>query len=285
MVNKKVRRTAKRNTHSSLPQNILGIGERVFEDKNIYIEQNVYKSIHKYTADKLTNESGGVLVGNVIEELSKVNIIIEGFIEARNCEATPTTLTFTHKTWDYVHTEIDKKYTNMKIIGWIHTHPNYGIFLSENDRFIQKNFFSDSTQIAYVIDPIKKEEGFFFWISGKIERCLGFYVYDQNGVKITINDIKDEVEEIRNKGFSLLNICLYTGIIFAFIILTISVITLSSEVGKLKKELQIMQRNVEQVINNQAIQQSKLLESQQDKDKDQDKNKSNIEPTPQVQEP
>jgi proteasome lid subunit RPN8/RPN11 len=46
----------------------------------------------------------------------------------------------------------------MKIIGWIHTHPDYGIFLSENDMFIQNNYFKDINQVAYVIDPIQKEE-------------------------------------------------------------------------------------------------------------------------------
>ena len=86
-----------------LPQNILPVGERVEENKNIYISQAVYKEIHKFTKNKTVNESGGMLIGNVIEEFGKTNIVINGFIEAKYSEATPTTLKFTHETWEYCH--------------------------------------------------------------------------------------------------------------------------------------------------------------------------------------
>ena len=142
MANKK---TNKRNRKSdvaeqfsnALPQNIISVGERVEEDKNIYVSQKAYKEIHRFTQDKTTNESGGMLIGTIIEEFGKQNIVINGFIEAKYSEGTPTTLKFTHETWEYVHKEIAKKYPDQKIVGWIHTHPNFGIFLSEYDKFIQ----------------------------------------------------------------------------------------------------------------------------------------------------
>ncbi len=177
-------KVSKKNITPELPQNIFPVGERVFEDKNIYIHQKVYAQIHKFAANKTENEHGGILVGRVVNEMGKENTIIEGFIEAKYNAATPTTLTFTHETWEYFHSEIDRKYKDKKIVGWIHTHPNFGIFLSENDRFIQQNFFTDSNQVAYVVDPIQNDEGFFFWIDEKLERCPGFYLFDKNGVKI-----------------------------------------------------------------------------------------------------
>lgn len=168
----------------SLPQNIIPVGDRVEENKNIYLHQKVYTKIHKFAANKTENEHGGILVGRVVNELGKENTIIEGFIEAKYDSATQTTLTFTHETWDHFHHELEKRFKGMKIVGWIHTHPDFGIFLSENDKFIQENFFSDANQVAYVVDPIQFQEGFFYWIDGKIERCPGFYLFDKNGVKI-----------------------------------------------------------------------------------------------------
>ena len=116
--NTKAKSKAKKEKHSEpeLPQNIMPIGERVFEDKNIYINQRVYAKIHKFAANKTENEHGGVLVGRVVNELGKENTIIEGFIEAKHNTATPTTLTFTHETWEHFHSEIDKKYKDKKII-------------------------------------------------------------------------------------------------------------------------------------------------------------------------
>lgn len=177
-------RCSNKNVTPDLPQNIVPVGERVFDDKNIYIHQKVYAQIHKFAANKTENEHGGILIGRILNEMGKENTIIEGFIEAKYNAATPTTLTFTHETWDYFHSEIDRKYKDKKIVGWIHTHPNFGIFLSENDRFIQQNFFTDANQVAYVVDPIQNDEGFFFWVNEKLERCPGFYLFDKNGVKI-----------------------------------------------------------------------------------------------------
>ena len=178
----------------TLPQNILPMGERVEEDKNIYISQAVYKEIREFTKKKTVNESGGMLIGNVIEEFGKTNIVIHGFVEAKYSEGTPTTLKFTHETWDYVHGEINNKYEDAQIVGWIHTHPDFGIFLSEYDKFIQQNFFKEDYQIAYVVDPIQHIEGFYFWINEKIEKCKGFYIFDKTGEKIDIEE--KETKEI-----------------------------------------------------------------------------------------
>lgn len=190
-----------------LPQNILAVGNHVEESKNIYISQPTYKEIHKFTKNKTTNESGGMLVGTVIEEFGKTNIVISGFVEAKFCEATPTTLKFTHETWEYVHKEIEKKHPGKKIVGWIHTHPDFGIFLSEYDKFIHQNFFNEDYQVAYVVDPIQHMEGFYFWINEKIEKCKGFYIYDKTGEEITVGREKEIVESSNQSPlFSVKNI-------------------------------------------------------------------------------
>lgn len=220
-----------------LPQNILPMGERVEEDKNVYISQKTYKQIHQFTKRKTINESGGVLVGTVIEDFGKSNILISDFIEAKYCEATPTTLTFTHETWEYIHKKMDKEHPGKKIVGWIHTHPDFGIFLSEYDKFIHQNFFSEINQIAYVVDPIQKIEGFYFWINGKIERCKGFYIYDETGVKIKIAVDKEETsdEAWPESVFCFRNVLL-TILCVAVVFLTFSHFSLSAEIKKLKAQ-------------------------------------------------
>ena len=63
-------------------------------------------------------------------------------------------------------------------MGWQHTHPGYGVFLSGYDLFIQKNFFNLPFQVAYVIDPIENTRGFFQWKNEKIKKLGGYYIYD-----------------------------------------------------------------------------------------------------------
>lgn len=223
-------------TENMLPQNILPIGDRVEENKNIYILQSVYKEIHKFTQNKTTNESGGMLVGTVLEEFGKTNIIVSGFVEAKYCEATPTTLKFTHETWEYVHKEIEKKHPGKKIVGWIHTHPDFGIFLSEYDKFIHQNFFNEDYQVAYVVDPIQKIEGFYFWINEKIEKCKGFYIYDKTGAKITVGADKEEAAVAKESSiFSIRNV-LIAVLTVAVILLTFSNISTNQKLSKLEEQ-------------------------------------------------
>ena len=251
--------SAKKIPENALPQNILLVGERVEEDKNIYIAQNVYKQIQKFTKNKTKNESGGMLLGHVIEEFGKSNVIITGFVEAKFSEATPTTLKFTHETWDYVHKEVEKS-GGSKIVGWIHTHPNFGIFLSEYDKFIHKNFFGEAYQVAYVVDPIQKTEGFYFWINSNLERCKGFYIYDKTGTRITVEPPKEQEVREKEAAFGLKNILIA--------VLTLAVVFLIFSNMSLSKQMKTLQEQQKALVNsaNQALYQMQQQLSQQEQE-------------------
>ena len=236
-------------TENMLPQNILPIGDRVEENKNIYILQSVYKEIHKFTQNKTTNESGGMLVGTILEELGKTNIIISGFVEAKYCEATPTTLKFTHETWEYVHKEIEKKHPEKKIVGWIHTHPDFGIFLSEYDKFIHQNFFNEDYQVAYVVAPIQKIEGFYFWIDEKIEKCKGFYIYDKTGAKITVDADKNETTVAKESSIFTIRNVLIAALSVAVMLLTFSNISTRQKLSKLEDQQNTLAESANQSLS------------------------------------
>lgn len=252
---KKFGRTAKaRAGQDQLPQNIRQVGERVLGNKNIYISQPVRRTIAKFAKAETINECGGVLVGTITETLGKLNILISGFIEAKYNEATPTTLKFTHPTWTYIHNELEKRHKGKQIVGWIHTHPNFGIFLSEYDLFIHQNYFKEAHQVAYVVDPIQQTEGFFYWTDGQVERCPGFYIFDDVGRNIDYEDSRNQATDIEvSRGRSKLLNSLFSIITIALIvqvfILFVYVLPLNSQIGRLQKdndqlEQQLMLRDI-----------------------------------------
>ena len=175
-----------------LPLNFIQVGEIGHDDLKVYIKQDTYEGLEKLASSDTSNELGSVLIGNFADEHNKIHVVISGFIEAKHTDATASTLTFTHETWEYIHAEQDSHYPDSKIIGWHHTHPNLGVFLSSYDLFIQENFFDLPFQIAYVIDPLKNERGFFQWKNGKIEELNGFYIYNDVGKKIISNAANDK---------------------------------------------------------------------------------------------
>ena len=178
-----------------LPLNFLFFGEIEPDDVKVYIKQDVYKALEKYANSDTSKELGTILIGDYCEQLGKTHVVISDYIEAKYTDASASTLTFTHETWDYVHKQHDMLYPSKKIIGWQHTHPNYGIFLSNYDLFIQDNFFNMPFQVAYVIDPIQNIRGFFQWKNGKTEKLKGYYVYDEVGKPIKIEQKKIETSQ------------------------------------------------------------------------------------------
>lgn len=45
------------------------------------------------------------------------------------------------------------------IVGWAHTHPGFGVFLSDFDKEQHQRLFPEPWQIAYVMDTQAQEKG------------------------------------------------------------------------------------------------------------------------------
>lgn len=219
-----------------LPANFIIVGEADVNDVKIYIKQDVYKEIEKFSKIDTTRERGGILIGDYAEINNKKNVIISAFIEAKYTDASASTLTFTHESWNYIHSEQEKLYPDKKILGWQHTHPSYGIFLSNYDIFIQENFFNLPWQIAYVVDPIAVTRGFFQWRNDKVEKTSGFYIFDDIGKKIEIKQAKTTNKKVK---VNLLSIVM----IFLTIVLFIFTISFGIEKSNITKQLDDLASN------------------------------------------
>lgn len=136
---------------------------------------DVTRRIRQHARTSLKNEICGVLIGD--RKDSKV--VIENCIAGVNASQGGAHVTFTQETWEHIYKIKDEQYPDQRIIGWYHSHPGFGVFLSEHDEFIQKNFFSAPEQIAWVYDPHSDEEGCFGWNNGRIERLAELRVRDE----------------------------------------------------------------------------------------------------------
>lgn len=61
-----------------------------------------------------------------------------------------------------MHQEVEEiaRERNLRIVGWFHTHPGHGIFMSATDRDNHRQYTQD-WQVALVLDPQRVEWGFF----------------------------------------------------------------------------------------------------------------------------
>lgn len=128
------------------------------------------EQIHRHGRENTEVEICGVLVGNVYRDASGPWLYVESTIRGDAAEGQATQVTFKAQTWEHVQREMERKHGDRRIVGWYHTHPGFGIFLSGMDLFIQDNFFNLPWQVAFVYDPIGGDEGSFVWRGGKSER-------------------------------------------------------------------------------------------------------------------
>ncbi len=142
----------------------------------IAISDRAYRAIHEHAMENTGIEICGVLIGQVYKDPSGPFLEITGMIRGEHADNQAGQVMFTHETWSYINTIKDDQFAGSQIVGWYHTHPRFGIFLSDQDFFIHKNFFNNPWQIAFVVDPVTQEEGFFIWHNGTMIPVRQFWL-------------------------------------------------------------------------------------------------------------
>src|SRR5215472_11669242 len=166
---------------------------RVSTQPVVVMEAEVARKIRQHARTSMKAEVCGVLIGNTEHERMTVEACIAGINAAQG----GAHVTFTQDTWEHIYKIKDKEYPDEKIVGWYHSHPGFGVFLSEHDLFIQQNFFSNPQQVAWVYDPHTDEEGCLGWVGEKIEKLDTIRFGYSQSVEVSAsgsgsNDYEDE---------------------------------------------------------------------------------------------
>jgi proteasome lid subunit RPN8/RPN11 len=155
------------------------------ESLRIAMTRDAYAELTAHAKESLNAEICGVLVGDLCEDNEGQFVSVEGTIRGTAAKKGSTHVTFTQETWNQIHEEKDRDHPKRQIVGWYHTHPGFGVEFSEMDMFIQRNFFSGASQIAFVTDPLGGQEAILvnaqgqilpvsrFWVDGREKRCHG----------------------------------------------------------------------------------------------------------------
>ena len=136
----------------------------------VVIGRSVLDDVRAHGQSQPEVEVCGVLVGNVYRDQSGPYLHIEANIRGNNASGKAAQVTFTAETWNHIQKVMEEQYEEDRIVGWYHTHPGFGIFLSDMDLFIQNNFFGEAWQVAHVYDPKSNEQGLFLRRNGQTIR-------------------------------------------------------------------------------------------------------------------
>jgi len=173
----------------------------------VFVTSRAFVRFCAHAGSDLDNEVGGWLVGKWrVNRLSQEQfVVVEAILPARYTHFGSAFLTFTQDSQIWLYNQLQSKYPNKELVGWYHTHPRMGVFLSEYDTWLHQNFFPEIYQVALVIEPHTQVGGFFIQDQhGNLDahRYYGFYelnhgrkrsvVHWRNLVPESDNDLEQE---------------------------------------------------------------------------------------------
>jgi len=133
-------------------------------DLVIVTHMAAYRAIHEHAERSLPNETGGFLLGRVGCDPQQQcwHLEIDEALPVEPSEQDPVHFTFSWKDVDRVRSYRETR--SNALLGWYHTHPNLGIFLSDTDlERTHRILFGELFQVALVYDPVRCRAGYFFW--------------------------------------------------------------------------------------------------------------------------
>lgn len=139
-------------------------------------------------------EVGGFLLGNYTEENGKYLVSLQKFIDIESEQSGVYQISFGAKAWSKLEKEMESfESSTYGLMGWFHTHPGHGLFLSPPDLNIHKNFFRKPFQLAMEIDSVVRPQ------NPKYD--VAFFTQKMNGEMNNVNDLEADWfqwEEIKN---------------------------------------------------------------------------------------
>ncbi|GAB1545291.1 hypothetical protein NUACC21_79670 [Scytonema sp. NUACC21] len=150
---------------------------------SVFVVKEAEDKLMKHLSFDPNNETGGILVGQAYfcQETQTRYTEIVGSIPAPYTVGNRVHFKFTPECWQEILRIQKQDFSNTTIVGWYHSHPGHGIFLSGTDLNTQRLSFKQIWQVATVYDPIQHKIGYFYGENGRIieNSCL-IYIKDKS---------------------------------------------------------------------------------------------------------
>jgi 26S proteasome regulatory subunit N11 len=152
---------------------------RMAEEKPLpaYINKHAEAKMrnHALSMRKSKIEVMGLLLGEVRRWKDRIYVIVRDVVTT-DLDATAVSVKFDSVGFEKLFEKLDNAGFDYVVVGWYHSHPGYGCFMSETDLKTHSGIFVSTHQIAIVIDPVKFEISGFGMRGGKaVEEDFAVY--------------------------------------------------------------------------------------------------------------
>jgi LysM repeat protein len=124
----------------------------------------------------------GVLLGEVKKGRGNVYIFIKGMVEVR--DIIENSLIFNDDIWSGIYKDMKKYFDHQNIVGWFVSVP-YRVSDDMNGmKKLHLDNFAGNDKVCFLSDRTEKEEGFYFYEQGNLEKQTGYYIYYEKNEKM-----------------------------------------------------------------------------------------------------
>lgn len=130
----------------------------------VYAVKGVLEQVMQHVKENIRVECGGILVGHPFQNLDDLDmtfVVVTAAIAQDSSSHSVAHFTVGPKEIEVARDEMQRRYPGWTCVGWYHSHPGHGVFLSGQDMQIVRSIYNVEWHLALVVDPKSEEIAFF----------------------------------------------------------------------------------------------------------------------------
>lgn len=140
----------------------------------VFMQHGCQQAMEAHARSNILNEQAGIICGHsYVDTGSQLYVVVTSVLPA-DTTSSPVHFRFHPGSWEQLWSRIDD---GSNLLGWYHSHPGMGVFLSSTDLRTQQLYFPATWQIAVVLDPVSQETAVFYGAMGERLRQENLIIY------------------------------------------------------------------------------------------------------------
>ena len=152
----------------------------------VFMQRSALDQIWLHARRDIENEGFGILVGRVWEDplLNMTWVEVERMLAADRVRAGRTFVEVPAEELCRLSEQVDRLIAQigrpLRRIGWYHTHPGHGVFMSSVDQDNHRRAYQRDYHVALVVDPIRRQYGLFAGTSFAVVAVEDFRIIEDS---------------------------------------------------------------------------------------------------------
>jgi proteasome lid subunit RPN8/RPN11 len=150
------------------------------EGADMYLFKTAEEKVRNHALSKVKEgvEVMGFLLGEVFSHQGREYTVVRD-VATTDLEATSVSVRFDPEGFESLFASLECTRFRYVLVGWYHSHPGHGCFLSSTDIATQKGMFDRPYHTALVVDPMRREMDAFCLSKGEVRRRKFMVYWDE----------------------------------------------------------------------------------------------------------